>query len=142
MRRTGKTTIVRELLNQVSSGNKIYIDLERYDNRELFSDPNYDNIPVQLTRRGLDFSVKAWIFLDEIQLVPPIMSVLKYLYDHYFIKFIITGSSSFYLRNFFSDSLAGRKKIFELYPLDFGEFIIFREIPSGAVHALTFPNYP
>jgi len=133
MRRTGKTTMVRELLNHVSSENKIYIDLERFDNRELFSDPNYDSIATQLTRQGLDFSGKAWIVLDEIQLVPYITSVLKYLYDNYTIKFIITGSSSFYLRNFFSDSLAGRKKIFELHPLDFGEFLLFREIPSVQV---------
>ena len=40
----------------------------------------------------------------------------------------MSGSSSYYLKNLFSESLAGRKKIFELYPLDFGEFLTFKEI--------------
>lgn len=131
MRRTGKTTLAIELLRQAKDTNQIFIDLERFDNRELFTDPNYDNIIRQLTGRGLDFSRKAWIVLDEIQLVPHITSVLKYLYDHYPIKFIVTGSSSFYLKNLFSESLAGRKKLFELYPLSFGEFLNFRGEPSG-----------
>ncbi|HNR43261.1 MAG TPA: ATP-binding protein [Bacteroidales bacterium] len=131
MRRTGKTTLAIELLRQAKDTNQIFIDLERFDNRELFTDPNYDNIIRQLTGRGLDFTRKAWIVLDEIQLVPHITSVLKYLYDHYPIKFIVTGSSSFYLKNLFSESLAGRKILFELYPLSFGEFLNFRGEHSG-----------
>jgi len=139
MRRTGKTTLAIELLRQAKDTNQIFIDLERFDNRELFTDPNYDNIIRQLTGRGLDFTRKAWIVLDEIQLVPHITSVLKYLYDHYPIKFIVTGSSSFYLKNLFSESLAGRKILFELYPLSFGEFLNFRGEHSGFS---IFPGLP
>lgn len=36
MRRTGKTTIIKQLLSDISSGNKIYIDLEKIANREFF----------------------------------------------------------------------------------------------------------
>ncbi len=128
MRRTGKTTLVKQLLADVPLTNKLYFDLERLDNRQLFSEKNYDNIIVALQSRGLKFNQKTLIAIDEIQLVPNIPSVLKYLYDNFNIKFIITGSSSYYLRNLFSESLSGRKKIFELYPLDFGEFLIFKEI--------------
>ena len=35
----------------------------------------------------------------------------------------MTGSASFYLRNLFSESLSGRKYIFDLYPLSFREFL-------------------
>lgn len=38
MRQTGKTTIVKELLKNIGSENKIFIDLEKLDNRELFSE--------------------------------------------------------------------------------------------------------
>jgi len=38
MRRTGKTTLLLRLMEQVHSENKIYIDLQRADNRELFSE--------------------------------------------------------------------------------------------------------
>jgi len=44
-------------------------------------------------------------------------------YDHRNVKFLLTGSSSYYL-----DSLAGRKIIFEIYPLDFAEFLVFKQI--------------
>lgn len=128
MRRTGKTTLVKHILAEITSENKAYFDLERIDNRELFSEKNYDSIIGSLRHRGLDFNKKAYIALDEIQLAHNIPSVLKYLHDNYDIKFIVTGSSSFYLKNLFTESLAGRKKVFELFPLDFGEFLIFKGI--------------
>ncbi|MBI4253424.1 ATP-binding protein [Candidatus Uhrbacteria bacterium] len=136
MRRTGKTTIVKQLLDSISSQNKLYVDLERIDNRELFSAKNYDTIIQSLARRGLSFKEKAYLVLDEIQLAGGISSVLKYLYDTYDIKFIVTGSASYYLKDVFSESLAGRKKIFELYPLGFGEFLRFKEISYPALPLL------
>ncbi len=128
MRRTGKTTLVKQLLSEVSSENKAYIDLERVDNRELFLEKNFENIVRSLQERGLDFSKKCFVAIDEIQKTPEITSVLKYLYDNYPVKFVVTGSSSFYLKNLFSESLAGRKRIFELFPLDFGEFLDFKKV--------------
>jgi len=129
MRRTGKTTLVKHLLDEISSKNKIYIDLERLDNREIFSEKNYDSVLSGFRQRGIDIQKKSYIALDEIQLCPDIASTMKYLYDNHAIKFIVTSSSSYYLKNLFTESLAGRKKIFELYPLDFGEFLTFKKIP-------------
>ncbi|HHD92287.1 MAG TPA: ATP-binding protein, partial [Candidatus Portnoybacteria bacterium] len=128
MRRTGKTTLLRQLLKDIPSQNKLYIDLERLDNRELFSQKNYDNILRELKNRGLNTKKKIYLAIDEIQLLPEISSVLKYLYDSFDIKFLVTGSSSYYLKNLFSESLSGRKKIFELYPLDFGEYLDFQKV--------------
>jgi len=68
-----------------------------------------------------------YIAIDEIQLVSELPSIVKYLYDNYNIKFLITGSSSYYLKNLFSQSMAGRKNIYELYPLSFGEFLRFKQ---------------
>jgi len=129
MRRTGKTTLIRQLLAEAPSRNTAYIDLERVDNRELFSEKNYEVILEALKELGISKNEKMYIALDELQLVPNAPSVLKYLYDHYDIKFIVTGSSSYYLKNLFSESLAGRKKIFELFPLDFGEYLTFQNVP-------------
>lgn len=133
MRRTGKTTLVKQLLSEIASDNKAYFDLERIDNRELFSEKNYDSVIQALRQRGIDSGKKAFIVLDEIQLAHNVPSVLKYLYDNYNIKFIVTGSSSFYLKNLFTESLAGRKKVFELFPLDFGEFLTFKGIHSEKI---------
>ncbi len=50
------------------------------------------------------------------------------MFDKYsnVLKIIATGSSAFYIDAKFKDSLAGRKKLFELYPLDFEEYLLFR----------------
>lgn len=129
MRRTGKSTLLKELLKNIQSDNKLLIDLEKLDNRDLFNERNYENIVYLLQQRGIDFKKKSYIALDEIQLVPNIVSVIKYMYDEYDIKFILTGSSSFYMKNYFSESLSGRKKIFELNTLSFSEMLIFNEVP-------------
>lgn len=128
MRRTGKTTIIKQLLSDIPSKNKAYFDCENIADRELFSERNYDNIPVLLSARGFNIHEKLTLALDEIQLIPNLPSVIKYLYDHYHIKFLLTGSSSYYLKNLFTESLAGRKRIFELFPLDFGEFLTFKGV--------------
>jgi len=138
MRRVGKTTLVKQLFSEVVSNNKAYFDLERLDNRELFSEKNYEIVVSALQSQGLDLKKKLYLVIDEIQLVSNIASVMKYLYDHYNIKFIVTGSSSFYLRNLFSESLAGRKKIFELFPLDFNEFLVFKNVPFRAARQSVF----
>lgn len=128
MRRTGKTTLLHQLLEDIPSENKLYIDLERLDNRDLFSQKNYDNILKEFEAKGLKMSERMYVAVDEIQVLPNIASVLKYLYDTFDVKFIVTGSSSYYLKNLFNESMAGRKKIFELYPLDFGEYLDFHKV--------------
>ncbi len=129
MRRTGKTTLVKQILIDLPSKNSIYLDLERPDNREIFQQKNYEAIRDSFISRGLSAAEPMIIVLDEIQLAPEAVHAIKYLYDHHNIKFIVTGSSSYYLKNLFSESRAGRKKIFELFPLDFGEFLTFKNIP-------------
>ncbi|MBI4999364.1 ATP-binding protein [Candidatus Gottesmanbacteria bacterium] len=126
MRRVGKTTLLQYFYEKIPSSNKIFLDLEDPLNQAIFEPDNYQRIKTAFELRGLDFSQKAYIFLDEIQLVPKIPSLVKYFYDHYDIKFFLTGSASFYLKNLFSESLAGRKYLFELYPLDFSEFLLFK----------------
>lgn len=127
MRRTGKTTLIKQILKVLPNKNSIYLDFQRLDIREMFEEKNYEAIRNNLISQNLKPDNMV-IAIDEIQLVPDSPSVIKYLYDHYGIKFIVTGSSSYYLKNLFSESLSGRKKVFELYPLDFGEFLTFKEI--------------
>lgn len=125
MRRTGKTTLVKQLMEASDIEQKLFFDLEKLEDRDLFDVRNYDLIIQRLSEKGIDFSKKVMICIDEIQLLLNIPSVIKYLYDHYNIKFIVTGSSSYYIKNKFQESMAGRKKIFEIYPLDFGEYLTF-----------------
>ena len=127
MRRVGKTTLIKQVYDNLASENKIFLDLENPINQKLFEETNYEAIKYSLEVLGIDFSKKVYLFLDEIQFVRNLPSVVKYLMDHYKCKFFLTGSSSFYLKNLFSESLAGRKIIYELFPLDFEEFLELKE---------------
>lgn len=134
MRRVGKTSALKYLLEKVPHRNKIYIDLEKADHRFIFQRPLYRDVQIDLEIEGINFDQPAVIALDEIQLVPEITSIVKYFHDTFpTLKFIISGSSSFYLKNRFSESLAGRKQIFEMYPLDFLEFLWFRGVEDTTV---------
>ena len=128
MRRTGKTTLLRFISDHIRSENKIFLDLENPVNQKYFQEENYDKVADNLNFLGLNAKQKSYVFLDEIQFVKNIPSVIKYLADHYKIKFFLSGSASFYLKNLFSESLAGRKYIFELFPLTFREFLALKGI--------------
>lgn len=128
MRRVGKTTALIYLYNLVQSQNKAILDLENPLHRKVFEEENYDNVWNNLKRFGIIKNSKSYIFLDEIQNLPEVSRVVKYLYDHWDVKFFLTGSSSFYLRNLFPESLAGRKIVFEIFPLNFAEFLVFKQV--------------
>ncbi len=127
MRRTGKTTVLKYIYDRINSTNKLFLDLENPMNRQYFEELNYERIKSILIGLGIDFSKCAYLFIDEIQFASNLPSVVKYFIDHYQTKFFLTGSASFYLKNHFTETLAGRKYIFHLYPLTFQEFLFFKE---------------
>lgn len=127
-RQVGKTTTINWLLEQIPSTNKIYFDMENIVTRELFESKDYDSILKELATQGLDINQKMYIAIDEIQLLENIPSVVKYLHDHYRIKFFLTGSSSYYIKNHFTQSMAGRKVLYEMGPLSFSEFLHFKDV--------------
>lgn len=129
MRRVGKTTLCKSIFEKIESRNKIFLDIENPIDQKLFEEEDYSNIITNFVKKfNINPTERIYVFLDEIQSSPNIVGAIKYLYDHLAIKFVLTGSSSFYLKNLFSESLAGRKVLFELYPLSFEEFLIFKSI--------------
>lgn len=135
MRRVGKTTLLKYYFSQNTSTNKVYLNFEDILTRKLFGEENYANVVRNLSEEGLSFENKAYVYIDELQYVPNAPSVIKYLYDEYDVKFIVTGSSSYYLKNQFSESLAGRKFVVEVFPLTFREFLEFKNIPKEYAHS-------
>lgn len=126
MRQVGKTTLYRALYESLKTDNKVFLDLENPIEQKIFEEKDYNNIIANLKEFGMTTKSCAYVFLDEIQAMPEVVRAVKYLHDHFRIKFFLTGSSSYYLKNLFPESLAGRKIIFELYPLDFEEFLVFQ----------------
>jgi predicted AAA+ superfamily ATPase len=127
MRRVGKSTAVQFMLQQIKHDNKLYLDCEQIEIRTLLNRQNYKSIIDEFYLMGLNFSKPCVLALDEIQLVDSLPSFIKYVYDTYKVKFIVTGSSSYYMKNNLSESLAGRKRIFEMYTLSFDEFLRFKK---------------
>src|SRR3972149_11652987 len=69
MRRVGKTTLLKYIYEQISSSNKLYLDLENPRNQIYFQEVDYDAIKKNLELLGLQKEGRAYVFLDEIQWV-------------------------------------------------------------------------
>jgi predicted AAA+ superfamily ATPase len=111
----------------------LWFDFDNPLDQKVFEDEDYKVIYKRLTdlpRRKAGIGKKQGklsVFIDEIQNFPEITKVIKYLIDHHGVKFYLTGSSSFYLKNLFPESLSGRKFLYELSPLNFQEYLYFRD---------------
>lgn len=125
-RQAGKTTILKQLQEFLKKQGEIcyFFSLE---------DPDYLNLlnesPKNLFKIfPINLSKKNFVFVDEIQYLDNPSNFLKYFYDEYAgkIKLLVSGSSAFYIDKKFKDSLAGRKKIFNVSTLSFREFIRFK----------------
>lgn len=120
-RQVGETTLMRMLQQeQEQKGEKalfLSMDIER--ERGFFVSQS-----LLLQKIALEVGQgKAYIFLDEIQRKEDAGLFLKGLYDMDLpYKFIVSGSGSVELKEHVHESLAGRKRMFEVLPVSFAEF--------------------
>lgn len=128
MRQVGKTSLIRLALDSLpEDAQPFYLDLEDLNLLEICN-RGADALVGYLKLLGADFTRKTVVAIDEIQYLENPSSLLKLLHDHHpQIKLLVSGSSSLEIRSKFSDSLAGRKALFELDTLSFKEFLLFRD---------------
>ncbi|MCK5476014.1 MAG: ATP-binding protein [Candidatus Pacebacteria bacterium] len=128
-RQVGKTTLLLLLKKYLENKQEkcFYLNLEN---------PNYKNTLNKHPENLFEIipkinskTKKQYLFLDEVQYLDNPSNFLKYHFDENRknLKIITTGSSAFYLDRKFKDSLAGRKFIFELFGLNFHEFLDFKK---------------
>jgi hypothetical protein len=121
-RQTGKTTLLLRIQEHLASkGSQVhYFTLE---DPHLLAQLN--SHPEQIFNYIPKNEAKSYLLLDEVQYLEHPSSFLKYLYDTHGrqLKLIVSGSSAFYIDRNFTDSLEGRKRILELYPFSFSEFL-------------------
>jgi uncharacterized protein len=103
--------------------------------KKIFPDADYflvDNEPIKKILESYDIeSYKTIInknskeiIIDEIHLLDNPGRAVKIIYDQLEdIRIIITGSSSFHIKNKTGESLAGRKIDYNIYPLTFSEYL-------------------
>lgn len=127
-RRVGKTSLLRLIENLLTKQLKIskeriyFFDLEELDIREDFNEN-----PRNLLKYISGGKEKKYIFIDEIQYLDNPSNFLKILVDHFpDLKIFATGSSSLDIKRKIQDSLIGRAVYFQLYPLNFIEFLNFK----------------
>lgn len=110
-RRTGKTTILHSLKKSLSGRKVLSVHGQDLTTQEVLSSQRTETLARFV--HGFDY-----LFVDEAQYVPNIGENLKLLVDTVpHISILVTGSSSFNLRNKVGEPLVGRSISFHLYPL-------------------------
>jgi len=126
-RQVGKTTLSKLIAQESDFDNVYFFDFEDKEYKELFNDVSIKKLEQIFKIEGIDIAQRNLIIFDEIQLLDDPSNMLKLIYDHFSnLKIIATGSSSLQIKAKFSDSLAGRKRVYRIEPLDFDEFLLFK----------------
>ena len=123
IRRCGKSFIIKAIINEllesgISPDSIIYIPL---DNRgfKYIKSPESLEEKIESMISGPGFH---YLFIDEVQNVSGFESVIQaYAEEGYSI--ILTGSNSYLLSDEISTKLTGRYLKFEVFPLDFSEYL-------------------
>jgi len=125
-RQVGKTSLIKYLIEHHLKENIFYFDLELKNLLDLCN-KGPETVYNYLVQKGADENKKIYLLIDEIQYLENPSRFIKILHDHYNnIKLLVSGSSTFEIKKKFKESLAGRTITFELYPLSFEEFLIFK----------------
>ena len=129
-RQVGKTFLIKMLVEELICKRGIdpkqvfYFNLDAFNlidlvtqDREFIDFMGYYGIPDKT----------SFVILDEAQRIPEVGLLMKRYYDLGLdLKFIISGSSSLEIKSQVKETLTGRKHLHELYPLTFGEFLLYK----------------
>ena len=116
-RQVGKTTLLRMLEDYAKQkGLRVtFFDLEQPQVLADFNRP--DKEIVRIINEAGDI-----VFIDEFQYVRNISKILKAIFDSKKkIKIICSGSSSLEIHKHLKESLAGRRFLYRIYPLEYAE---------------------
>jgi len=129
LRRVGKTTLMYQIIDSllkknVNPYNIMYFSFDemRFDLEEIIKQYETEVLQEDILKK------KTYIFLDEIQKLEGWPSKVKLLYDtNPKLKIFLTGSAQITMWQGTRESLAGRFFDFMIKPLDFEEYLDFKE---------------
>jgi hypothetical protein len=127
-RRTGKSFILRQLLNKliesgINRNNTLYINKEYTDFDFLKTYQDLDDF-VKFYKHNLNISSKIYLFIDEIQNIEQWERFVNSYSQNYVeaYEIFISGSNSNMLAGELSTLLSGRYIEFEIFPFSFTEY--------------------
>lgn len=124
-RQVGKTYLMRVLKKKLEEEGKktVWLSLDNDEDKAKFTSQATLLSHIELAV-GKE---KAFVFIDEIQRKENAGLFLKGIFDMNLpLKFIISGSGSLELKAKILESMAGRKRLFNIEPISFEEFVNFR----------------
>jgi uncharacterized protein len=129
MRRVGKSTIVRMLIDEllesgVPEKNILYINKESL---QWDSITDYKELHTQVQSYFLhSTSGPRYLFIDEVQEIREWERAVNSLLSEHLADITITGSNAHLLASDLATLLSGRYIEFPVFPLTFKEFLLFR----------------
>jgi predicted AAA+ superfamily ATPase len=136
-RQAGKTTIMKIMQDELlADGEKaLFLSLDYEYDRVFFASQQSLLKKVELELG----SGPAFVFIDEIQRLENAALFLKGIQDLGLpYKFIVSGSGSVDLKAKIKESMLGRKRVYEVYPLSLLEFVNYK---TGYRYADRLPDF-
>jgi len=126
-RQVGKTTVMEMYREGIPKKLRcFYFNLENVESLNVCQD--IDNLKYYLRDNSIDIKKhKVLLVIDEFQYIKNATKLFKIVYDLFpQVKILASGSSSIEIQKHLKESLAGRKRVYNLYSLSFEEFINFK----------------
>ena len=141
LRRVGKTTILHQLiehlLQSVSKNHIFYISLDLLSIKNITI---YEIIQEYRSIQKIKMQEFIYVFLDEITAKEHFQQELKNLYDLGNCKIFVSSSSATKLKDTHA-YLTGRARYIEIEPLDFAEFLEFRNYKISPDNSQLYKPY-
>ncbi len=124
IRRCGKSSIMKLICDELSesgvaSSDLIYLDLDKRSNRSIKTP---EQLEAKIDSLITDDNFK-YLFIDEVQNVKNFEEVINAFNTDGNISIFLTGSNSYLLSGEIATKLTGRYLEFEIFTLDFSEYI-------------------
>ena len=140
IRRSGKTSILKAIISELKSRNLseriIYLPLDKRGYKNIVTPKQLeDKIEEQIHDSDM-----YYLIIDEVQNVKGFEKVmLQYEEEGYSI--FLTGSNSYLLSDEISTKLTGRYLTFEIYPLDFYEYLEMKKFFNKSIKENIFDEF-
>lgn len=140
-RQTGKTTLLKELEKFLIQNKKINKEKILYFNLDILSD--FEKFKSQtdfidFLQEQVKTKKQLYVLVDEAQKVKNAGIFFKGIYDLKLpVKILLTGSASLEIKAKILESMAGRKRIFRVFPFSFEEFIKTKKDKNFLIKSLS-----